>query len=98
MLAGVETSYLKALFAALLILAISFPAALAGPVFPSQSTSPAPNAQIVEAYGKLPLSFETNSGQVDKSVKFLARSSGYGMFLKRNQAELVLCKTASNAA
>jgi len=30
-------------------------------------------------YGKLPLSFEVNSGQANRRVKFLARGSGYNL-------------------
>jgi uncharacterized protein (TIGR03437 family) len=44
----------------------------------------------VEKYGKLPLSFEANTGQVDKSVKFLARGSGYGLYLTADEAVLAL--------
>jgi hypothetical protein len=32
-------------------------------------------------YGNLPLSFEPNKGQTDSAVKFLARTSGYALFL-----------------
>ena len=37
------------------------------------------NAQagLVAGYGKLPLSFEPNQGQVDAQAKFLSRGSGY---------------------
>src|SRR5690242_1112094 len=38
-------------------------------------------AQIVESYGRLPLSFEANEGQIDSQVKFLSRGSGYSLFL-----------------
>src|SRR5438445_9235621 len=37
--------------------------------------------QIVTAYGKLPLSFETNRGQTDSRVKFISRSQGNSLFL-----------------
>jgi uncharacterized protein (TIGR03437 family) len=46
----------------------------------------------VESYGKLPLSFEANTGQVDGSVKFLARGSGYGLYLTADEAVLALRK------
>src|ERR1039458_6200955 len=48
------------------------------------------NARIVEAYGKLPLSFEANQGQTDSEVKFLSRGSGYSLFLTSNEAVLSL--------
>jgi len=38
-------------------------------------------ARIVENYGQLPLVFERNQGQTDKSVSFLSRGSGYSLFL-----------------
>ena len=42
------------------------------------------------AYGKLPLSFEANHGQTDPSVRFVARSTGYQLFLAQDEAVLVL--------
>jgi len=38
--------------------------------------------QILETYGKLPLSFEVNQGQTDRSVKYLMRGSRYTLFFK----------------
>jgi hypothetical protein len=43
-----------------------------------------------EHYGKLPLSFEANQGQSDKSVKFLSRGNGYTVFLTPTEAVLSL--------
>jgi len=37
-------------------------------------------------YGKLPLSFEPNQGQTDARVRFLARASGYTLFVTGNEA------------
>src|SRR5690242_19190166 len=37
-------------------------------------------------YGKLPLSFEPNQGQTDARVKFLARASGYTLFVTSDEA------------
>ena len=48
------------------------------------------SAQLSEAYGKLPLSFEENRGQVDGKVKFLSRGSGYSLFLTGTEAVLSL--------
>jgi len=45
-----------------------------------------------EKYGKLPISFEPNIGQTDKSVRFLARGAGYSLFLKNSEALLSLHK------
>ena len=50
----------------------------------------ATKARIVEAYGKLPLSFEANHGQTDAQVKYLARGRGYTLFLTGTEAVLVL--------
>jgi Beta-propeller repeat len=44
------------------------------------------NAQA--AYGRLPLAFEVNQGQVDKEVKFLSRGSGYSLSLTSTGAVL----------
>jgi hypothetical protein len=33
--------------------------------------------QLLETYGKLPLSFEANQGQTDSQVQFIARGGGY---------------------
>src|SRR5947207_7706163 len=42
--------------------------------------------KLKEAYGALPLSFEANQGQVDRRVKYLARGSGYSLFLTPTEA------------
>jgi len=41
-----------------------------------------------QAYGQLPLYFEPNQGQTDPSVEFLARASGYTLYLTSNEAVL----------
>jgi hypothetical protein len=43
-----------------------------------------------EAYGKLPLLFEANDGQVSKQVKFLSRGQNYNLFLTPSEAVLTL--------
>jgi hypothetical protein len=47
-------------------------------------------ARISETYGKLPLHFEANLGQIDGQVKFLTRGPGYTMFLTANEAVIAL--------
>lgn len=47
-------------------------------------------ARIRGAFAKLPLSFEANQGQTDRRVKFLARGTGYGIFLTPGQTVLRL--------
>src|SRR5665811_992660 len=48
--------------------------------------------QLNSSYGKLPLAFEPNQGQADPSVKFLARGSGYTLFVTAQEAVLSLKK------
>src|SRR5208283_3309800 len=52
--------------------------------------NPKAQAQILESYGKLPLSFEENQGQTDARVKFLSRTGAYSLFLTRDEAVLTL--------
>jgi hypothetical protein len=66
----------------------------AGPKPPS-APQPASQAQVVAAYGKLPLSFEANQGQTDPRVKFLSRGRGYALFLTGNEAVLSLRKPSA---
>jgi sugar lactone lactonase YvrE len=54
----------------------------------SINKTPVDRLKISEQYGKLPLAFEINKGQLDPQVKFLCRGSGYTLFL--TQAETVL--------
>ena len=60
------------------------------PAKPSATPAPADQSRILDAYGKLPLSFEANHGQADHSVKFLSRTGGYSLFLTENEAVLTL--------
>ena len=64
----------------------------------SAAKAPAANEpQVVEAYGKLPLSFEANQGQIDGRVDFLSRGSGYTLFLTPAEAVLALRKPAASS-
>jgi hypothetical protein len=56
------------------------------------------NPRVVEAYGHLPLSFEANQGQTAAEVKFLARGSGYALFLTPTEAVLTLHKPTNKEA
>ena len=66
------------------------------PARPLDATSPvkAGPAALVAAYGKLPLSFEANRGQVRGAgsgrVLFLARGRGYTLYLAPDEAVLSL--------
>ena len=44
----------------------------------------------VASYGKLPLNFDANQGQTNAQVRFLARGSGYTIFLTDDEAVLAL--------
>jgi hypothetical protein len=46
--------------------------------------------RVSETYGKLPLSFEPNQGQMSPQVKFLSRGRGYALFLTGDEAVLAL--------
>lgn len=52
-------------------------------------------AKATEDYGRLPLSFEANRGQVDSGVRFLSRGLGYSLFLTDTGAVLALDKAAT---
>lgn len=61
-------------------------------------SKPAPSApeapRILAAYRNLPLIFEPNRGQSDPKVRFLARGSGYALYLTSGQAVLGLQQSA----
>jgi uncharacterized repeat protein (TIGR01451 family) len=50
----------------------------------------ASSVRLAAEYGKLPISFEANHGQTDKSVQFFARGAGYILFLTPGEAVLSL--------
>jgi hypothetical protein len=60
------------------------------PPISAGQVDPGAEAQILDSYGKLPLSFEANHGQTDPSVKFLSRTGGYTLFLTGDEAVLAL--------
>ncbi|HEV2348695.1 MAG TPA: SBBP repeat-containing protein [Terriglobia bacterium] len=64
-----------------------------------QFTAPAQEkllrTRFSNAYGKLPLAFEQNRGQVNSRVRFLSRAPGYNLFLTGDEAVLVLRKGKS---
>jgi hypothetical protein len=47
-------------------------------------------ARVLKSYRALPMSFEMNQGQADRTVRFLARGQGYAIFLKPSEALLAL--------
>ena len=66
---------------------ISKPVRVEPPVRASQA-NPNAQAEVLEQYGKLPLSFEPNHGHADGRVKFLSRTGGYTLFLTGDEAVL----------
>ena len=56
--------------------------------------SDAGKVRMAEAYGKLPMSFEANVGQVATPAQFLARGPGYAVALEPTQAVLALRSAA----
>lgn len=51
--------------------------------------------RIMTYDSQLPLYFEANKGQVDRSVHFLSRGHGYGLYLTSTEAILTLEKSSS---
>src|SRR3981081_3710556 len=47
----------------------------------SPGVGPSHSAPVTPNYGKLPLTFESNQGQVGPQAKFFARGPGYSVFL-----------------
>jgi hypothetical protein len=54
------------------------------------SSKVAADRALAQSYGKLPLRFEPNYGQTAEPVQFLARGSGYTLFLTNQEAVLSL--------
>jgi len=82
------------------ILILLFPFILTSLALPQYSSEQAQTGaskiikqQVLETYGKLPLSFEANRGQCDSQVKFLSRGRGYKLFLTPTEATLLLRST-----
>ena len=72
----------------------TLPKSVPGETVKPNQTAQAKQAQMVEAYGKLPLSFVANEGQADSQVNFYSRGKGYGLFLTPTEAVLALSKSA----
>jgi hypothetical protein len=53
--------------------------------------------KLSKDYGKLPLSFELNRGQVDSRVKYFAHGPGYNIFLTPTETTLVFQPPADKA-
>ena len=56
------------------------------------STASATKPQALAAYGKLPLAFVPNAGQLDRHVRYAAQAGGSSFFFTRTEAVLALRK------
>jgi len=65
-------------------------ALLASTVSAAQAPRLPDQATVARNYGRLPLRFEANHGQSDPSVQFLARGTGYALYLTGEEAVLAL--------
>jgi len=66
-------------------------ARVVSPIGVSQA-DPKVQARILDQYGKLPLSFEANVGQLDPKVKFASRGGSNSLYLNTSEAVLILNK------
>jgi hypothetical protein len=57
-----------------------------------ESTSQQVQADAAAQYTALPLRFEPNVGQTDRRVQFLARASGYTLFLTANESVMLFAR------
>jgi len=64
-------------------------------VVPTKARGAAQGIELNKAYGKLPLAFEKNQGQTNSQVQFLARGSGYNIFLTASESVMVLTQSSS---
>jgi len=98
MLKGVGFPALRILLVSALSAASATLAVAAAPASQPQDNAAAAKTQAAQTYGKIPLSFEANQGQADRTVKFISRGSGYSLFLTDSSAVLALTKQdATNA-
>ncbi len=97
-------NWMMAAFLAVAVVAAASVAFYSGTtVYAAQTTAPklsAPKASVSKSLPKsfsLPMFFEPNQGQTDPQVKFLARGSGYGLFLTADEAVLKLHHSATSS-
>lgn len=62
-----------------------------------RAPAPADRAKTVAEFGKLPLRFEANVGQVDPAAKFVARTAGGTVFLTNSETVLSIGSKAAPA-
>ena len=59
------------------------------------SLAPDSRLKLSESYGKLPITFEVNRGQVDQAVRFVAHGRDYRIFLTDDEAVVALAASSS---
>ena len=91
-----KTSPTSALVLAFLIVSTIAAAVIARRGAPPQ-TATRSAAQVREAYGQLPLSFEANRGQANEQIDFVARGPGYAVALSPTEA-IFASRKVDNAA
>ncbi len=64
----------------------------------ASAASPADRARVNEAYGKLPLYFIKNNGQLDKKVKYYERGGAHATFFTKEGVYLSLTKAKGPSA
>ncbi|HEX7889446.1 MAG TPA: SBBP repeat-containing protein [Ramlibacter sp.] len=84
-----NTRHWLALSAAVVLALLLPPIAAAG--------NDAQRAQVLDAYGKLPLTFVENQGQADSRVQFYARGARHALFFTRQEIVLSLAQEGSLA-
>src|SRR5262244_206535 len=65
----------------------------------NNSTLPKPRQNeksLHGSFGKLPLAFEANQGQVDEQVRFMARGAGYRVFLTTTETVFAFNEDTKN--
>ena len=90
---------LMAVAAALLALGTHTPSttdANSSPLLSPQTSQVASVTPSVASYAQIPMVFEPNQGQTDSQVRFMARGSGYGLFLTSDEAVLALHRVSKD--
>jgi beta-propeller repeat-containing protein len=95
---GSRTASLGFLFFAFLIAVWTIPMKSPRSLPPSYpTTSPAASPQLLDAYAKLPLSFEVNRGQAGPGIQFLSRGHGLALSLGSGDAAILIDQKDSRA-
>jgi hypothetical protein len=77
-------------FCSLLFLRNSSETKIVSPSQPERVLSLEERKSISENFGQVPLHFEINQGQAAQDVRFVSRSNGRALLLKKNETQLVL--------